>query len=76
MWRREVHQHNFFFIGLVVGLAIGGIGILGLFLGSELGRNTRVRLGETVQRVRSRINGSTEPQAPPVDAKPSDSEES
>ena len=81
MQKREV-QRNYFQVGLITGLAIGGLAILGLFLRSEIGRNTRGRLGQTVQRVRTRLNGgagsngSADVQAPPVEEKSTDSKES
>lgn len=81
MQKREV-QRNYFRVGLITGLAIGGLAILGLFLRSEIGRNTRGRLGQTVQRVRTRLNGgagsngSADAQAPPVEEKSTDSKES
>ena len=55
MWRRQEVHRDFFWVGLVVGLALGGLAILGLFLGTEAGRNTRSRLGEAVQRVRTAL---------------------
>ena len=81
MRKREV-QRNYFRVGLITGLALGGLAILGLFLRSETGRNTRGRLGQTVQRVRTRLNGgagsngSADVQAPPVKEKSTDSKES
>ena len=60
MWRRQETNRDFFWIGVVVGLAAIGLAVLGFLLGTEMGRNTRTRLGQTVQRVRSRINGSAE----------------
>lgn len=59
MWHREVQVHrDFFWTGLLVGIAIGGI--LGVFLGSESGRRTRNRLEEAALRVRSKMNGAVE----------------
>ena len=81
MRKREV-QRNYFRVGLITGLAIGGLAILGLFLRSETGRNTRGRLGQTVQRVRTRLNGgagsngSADVQAPPVKEKSADGKKS
>lgn len=82
MRKREV-QRNYFQIGLMTGLALGGLAILGLFLRSEIGRNARGRLGQAVQRVRTRLdgeagsNGSTDVHAPPREEKKSaESEES
>ena len=60
MWRRQETNRDFFWIGVVVGLAAVGLAVVGFLLGTEMGRNTRTRLGQTVQRVRSRINGSAE----------------
>ena len=57
MWRRQEANRDFFWIGVVVGLATIGLAVVGFLLGTEMGRNTRTRLGQTVQRVRSRING-------------------
>ena len=79
--KREV-QRNYFQIGLMTGLALGGLAILGLFLWSETGRNARGRLGQAVQRVRNRLNGeagsngSADVQAPPVEENSTDSKES
>lgn len=81
MRKREV-QRNYFRVGLITGLAIGGLAILGLFLRSETGRNTCGRLGQTVQRVRTRLNGgagsngSADVQAPPVKEKSADAKKS
>ena len=60
MWRRQEANRDFFWIGVVVGLVAVGLAVVGFLLGTEMGRNTRTRLGQTVQRVRSRINGSAE----------------
>ena len=60
MWRRQEVHRDFFWIGVVAGFAIVGLGAVGFLLGTEMGRNTRTRLGQAVQRVRSRINGATE----------------
>ncbi len=60
MWRRQETNRDFFWIGVVVGLAAIGLAVVGFLLGTEMGRNTRTRLGQTVQRVRSRIDGSAE----------------
>ena len=68
MWRRQEVQRDFFWAGVVAGLAIFGLAIVGFLLGTEMGRNTRTRLGQTYQRVRSRINGSTESRESPAEA--------
>ena len=67
MWRRQEVHRDFFWIGLVAGVALGGLAILGFLLKTEAGRNTRTRLGEAVQRVRSRFNGSAESQESPAE---------
>ncbi len=73
MWRRQEVHRDFFWIGVVAGFAIVGLAVVGFLLGTEMGRNTRTRLGQTVQRVRSRINGksksngSTESQESPAE---------
>ena len=84
MWKRTMRkpevQQNYFRVGLITGLAIGGLAILGLFLRSKTGRSTRVE--QAVQRVRNRLNGSTKSngsakvQPPPVETKSTDSEKS
>ena len=84
MWKRTMRksevQRNYFRVGLITGLAIGGLAILGLFLRSKTGRSTRVE--QAVQRVRNRLNGSTKSngsakvQPPPVETKSTDSEKS
>ena len=61
MWRKQEVHRDFFWIGVVAGLAIVGLVVVGFLLGTEMGRNTRTRLGKTVQRVRSRINGTAKP---------------
>ncbi len=58
MWRRQEVHRDFFWIGVVAGFAIVGLGAVGFLLGTEMGRNTRTRLGQAVQNVRSRINGA------------------
>lgn len=68
MWRRQEVHRDFFWVGLVVGLTVGGLAIMGLFLGTEAGRNTRSHLGDAVQRVRSRFNGSKKSQESPAEA--------
>ncbi len=60
MWRRQEVHRDFFWIGVVAGFAIVSLAAVGFLLGTEMGRNTRTRLGQAVQRVRSRINGATE----------------
>ena len=73
MWRKQEVHRDFFWIGVVAGLAVFGLVVVGFLLGTEMGRNTRTRLGKTVQRVRSRINGtaktdgSAESQASPAE---------
>ena len=86
MWKRTMRksevQQNYFRVGLITGLAIGGLAILGLFLRSKTGRSTRTRVEQAVQRVRNRLNGSTKSngsakvQPPPVETKSTDSEKS
>ncbi len=82
MWQRKVQvQRDFFWVGVLVGLGIGALGMLGLWCGSEAGRNTCTRLGRAVQRVRDRLNGSAESngsaasQTPPVETESADSNE-
>jgi len=73
MWRREVHR-DFLWVGLLVGFAIGGM--VGLLLGSELGRGTRGRLEQAAKRVRSRFNGAADSHDVPVEAEAKDSDDS
>ena len=68
MWRRQEVHRDFFWIGLAVGLALGVLAILGFLLKTEAGQNTRSRLGEAVQRVRSRFNGSAKSEESPAEA--------
>lgn len=59
MWHREVQIHrDFFWTGILIGIAIGGV--LGVFLGSEAGRRTRNRLEDAALKVRSKMNGVAE----------------
>ena len=57
-WSRQEHK-DLFWAGFLAGTIVGGT--VGMLLASEVGRGTRKRLELAAQQVRSRFNGSADP---------------
>jgi len=56
IWSREEHK-DLFWAGFIAGAVAGGM--LGLLLATDVGRETRRRIGHVAAGLKDRINGKT-----------------